>query len=1163
MERALNPELLGQALGQHDSLPSVGEVSNLIAQAELASLLGKSDVDPRLIETAWYLHAVASSKHALRVYGLNRQRAAFSVAGHIFDLATKKTELDRTDKLKYCFAAQIAYLRSNLDPNAIAIYNQEAKSKLSAVSLFSEFTDVSLCCGVAFLGFDVGYIYNTTKRLRAEISKIETEWGIEDIFKMPCGSAAGVALATRDLMTYLLYGKRDILERSRETLRKATISNPSAEDQISRWVAAHLLNLSADLEKSSVWEVLPSDSSPSVAKAFVMGRPKVLTLWPPQIELLKPNGVEELSPLSIEVKRLFLSTPTSSGKTLIAQLLIASHFSTQRTSVFYIAPTRSLCREVRIAIESRLRFLGREIVDGLPEGDWLRELVSTEPIVEVMTPERLSYLLRSDSEKVLSEVGLFIFDEVHNIGDSDRGWILEQDLAYLHYATSGKSQRIVLMSAAVGNDMHFVEWMNGDSNGFIHRSSEWRGPRRIHAIYTTEVDWNTPTETKRRGNSHPLRLAYPVYGKLSVRLAQTGDSHSLKTANQIGVLAFKATATGSRESKEDAHSTPFYELLVPIITHFAQAGPVLIIESTREATVRMARSIAGKQSLTDVKTIKPLLDLVEARLGAGHPLLEVLQNGIAYHHGSLPSEIRTAIEEAVTNGFIKFLVATTTMTEGVNLPVRSVVIASQGSYRADGYDEYITGSKLINAIGRAGRATKETEGIVVLARRSAPDRKDFERLNPKDEDLKVISMLATPRALEELAQLEESQRNLEDAIFEIAKSEVSDFLSFVWFIASELEKISNDFLTVEQVGNVLSHTLGWTQLKNEDKIRWLKLAGATLDRYKITDEAARRRWAASGTSISSVSKIEVVARSLANSVKNNPPPEDSINLARYILSEGRLAQILEMPEAPKQPVYMQRKGKNRTTIDISVEELLIDWMSGTELLEISQKHFGLVRDLDHRFEQLGDTLNRYFEIFFPWVFGTIVSWANKFLSDEGDMNLFPRFMSAYVRWGVSHPQALELMSKGLSSRTLAMRIANSWVSAGVEQNVLDWLRSLGLPDWQNLFSASGTEIKLLLEFCRDKKGGPAADWLLNETTSLKVDTELTELPSSEVSLSTQDDLELSSVGVWLGPDLVGKVTCRDQNDVQMILSSGLDYSALLSVTSGIGTLRIDLVNPAL
>ena len=106
MERALNPNLLNLALGQHDNLPSVAELSSLIAGAELSILIGSPQIDASLIETAWYLHAIASSKYALRVYGLSRQRAAFGVAGHIFDLAAKMPELGLIDKLKYCFSEQ-------------------------------------------------------------------------------------------------------------------------------------------------------------------------------------------------------------------------------------------------------------------------------------------------------------------------------------------------------------------------------------------------------------------------------------------------------------------------------------------------------------------------------------------------------------------------------------------------------------------------------------------------------------------------------------------------------------------------------------------------------------------------------------------------------------------------------------------------------------------------------------------------------------------------------------------------------------------------------------------------------------------------------------------------------------------------------------------------
>lgn len=970
-------------------------------------------------------------------------------------------------------------------------------------------------------------------------------------------------------MTFLVYGGQDKLARARETLLKAVLSEPSGGDQLSRWVAAHLLNLSDDLEKNSVRSVLPPDTNPGLVKAFAMGRPRVLTLWPPQIELLKPNQEGEKSPLSPEVKRLFLSTPTSSGKTLLAQLLIASHLSTQQTSVYYIAPTRSLCREVKLSLQSRLRFMGKQILDGLPEGVQEEDLFPDDPKVEVMTPERLSYLLRTDSGKVLSEVGLFVFDEVHNIDDQSRGWTLEQDLAYLHYATSGQSQRIALLSAAVGNQAHFVQWMKSDGNNFIHRPSPWRGPRRIHAIFNTVVDWNMQTteQPKRKDKSlPPLRMIYPTFGKLTLRISQTGKSHSLKTAKPTGQLAFYANANGQHAGIEKSHKTSLGKQLIPIIIHLAQMGPVLVIEPTRPATVSMAQTIAAEiQPTIDQTTIKGLLNLIEARLGNQHPLWEIIPKGVAYHHGSLPSEIRVAIEDAVANGQIKYLVATTTMTEGINLPVRSVVIAQQGPHTKEGYQEYITKSKLVNAIGRAGRATKETEGIVVLALNSKFSEEDFEKLNPKPEDLKILSMLATERALNELAALEESQRNLEDLVFEISEGTNSDFLSFIWFIATELEKINSEFLTVERVSDVLSHTLGWVQLNKEGKTKWLKLADAVLNRYRATDESSRRRWAASGTSISSARKLENVALSLANSAKKNAIPEAAVDLVKYILAEGRLNELLNLPEANKKAVYTKRsgeKGRPRPIVEISVDELLNDWMVGKELADIANKHLAGVADVDYRFEQLGDLLNQYFEVFFPWVLGTLVSWANQFLTADRIERQFPQSVPAYVRWGVGSVPAIELMSKGLASRTLATRIANAWLSANTEFNLMSWLHSLSLTEWQDRFSATAIELRLLIEFCRDQKNGAAAELITNEKALIKVETSLFELPLSAAKIERMDEsAEFSHFGIWVDENLVGKIGTKDHAEMQEIKSLGLAYSATFTIKDGDGFLHLALLPP--
>ena len=1160
MERALDPELLSIALGEQVNLPSVEEVSELLTAAELALLVHKPEISEELIATGWYLHAIASSKYALRVYGIGRQRAAFQVAGHIFDLLLQTPDLNRLERLKYCFAAQIAYLRSTLDPNAMALYRREFAGDLGDLGLLSGLQEVALSCGVAFLGFDVGFTFQFTDSLRREIEGLERDWGVDTVFSTPFGSAAGVAFGTRDLMSFLVYGNAVSLERARERLRVAVLAENSAEDQLSRWVAAHLLNLADDLDRASIWTVLPPDISPAVRKAFAMGHPRVLTLWPPQLDLFSAGEQEQGNPLSTQVKRLFLSTPTSGGKTLLAQLLVAAHLATERTSVCYVAPTRSLCWEIRKSLEARMRFLGKEIAAGLPEGNWLGGLlIDYEPEIEVMTPERLSYLIRADSSGLLDRFGMFIFDEVHLVGEPDRGWTLEEDLTYLHYATQATDHRIVLMSAVVGNRNHFVEWMSEGVNGVLHRYSPWRGPRRLHAIWTTDPDWDNSLEEITRSKKFPRRVRYPLYGVLNIRISHTGDVRSLRTTEAVGELVLKIDLNGGRQ-KDANKSTPFYRMLIPIIQHLSESGPVLIIESTRLRTVRMARAIAESMEPIEQSEIQSLVDLVEMRLGPEHPLCQVLKKGGAYHHGSLPGEIRVSIEEAVSEGHLRFLVATTTLTEGVNLPVQSVVIASQGSHSAEGYREYITGSKLINAIGRAGRAAKETEGIVVLARSAPPDPTDFRRLDPDDSDIRVSSMLATEEALNALAAFEELQKAAEDAVFQTATGEVSDFLTFVWFVAAELEKIGES-PTRERIREVFEHSLAWVQLTPEDKDRWLAAATLTLLRYQETDPSTRRRWAVAGTAIRSASEMEDIARELAISLQNATVPQYPVEVIGLVTGEGRLERILQLPEAPKRRVYTQRGGRNREEVVIPMESLLCQWLQGTDLATLAGDFFGAVSDIDFRFEQLGDVIYDYFEIFFPWVFGTIISWTNGFLEESGAANLLPSTIPANVRWGVNSPTALELMARGMQSRSLALRIARAWQSEEREGNVHSWIRSMSIADWRQTFEASPADLRSILEFSRTREGGIAVEVITQGTAEFEVDSNVSEFARTDASLVPADNFNLSPIEIWVGESRVGRILTRDQADVRSLLNTGLILSTKFSASSGQGFLELKLVEP--
>lgn len=1141
--------------GDHAILPTAEMLAQLLAETEVRLLLNQSGTAAALSDTAWYLHGIASNLSAVAIYGFPRQRAAFRVAGHIFDLLLQDESLSLPDQLAYAFASQIAYMRSELNPNSAAVYRREFAGSLPAPDLESEPILCALCFGVALLGMDIRYIFDSFRRLRDQVNDISTRWQVESINETPYAAAAGVGYAARDILSFLMYGNENSLRRSRESLLVALRAVASDNDRTSRWIGAHLLQMGGDFEHTSIWKALPPEIPPVVKKAFSLTTPRVLTLWPPQVDTFRASGPDEIHPLTPDSKRLFLSTPTSGGKTLTAQILIASHLATQFTGVCYIAPTRSLCYEVKRALDSRLKNIGARVIADLPEWGEILDSVEFEKQVEVMTPERLSYLLRSGPSEVLRRFGLFIFDEIHNVSDGSRGWTLEALVSYIHSETMASEHRIVLMSAVVGNRNHFAVWMEREGTPALMKHSDWRGPRRIHCIWTTSADWTEARWEKTRSKKSPRRQMVPLRGVLHVRVGASGAIRNLSTTEYMGELALDEDLHGKR-TKNSAASTSFIRTLLPLIAHLGSLGPVLVIEATRPATVRLAKAIAvARAEAVGAKALRHLLDMIETRLGREHPLYECVRKGVAYHHGSLPAEIRFGIEEAVTDGLLDCLVATTTMTEGVNLPVRSVVIASQGFHNADGYSEYISGSKLVNAIGRAGRAAKETEGVVVLARAAEYSRKDFDRLTPSDDATAVHSWLVTTEALEALASFEELQRSGADAVIETAAGPVADFVSFVWFLAggAEQDDLAPD---VDKVQRVLSRTLAWKQLSTEQQRRWIAASATALQTFSQIEPRARRRWGRSGASIGSAQRIEYIAQELAREISVEERPAHTRGILELIFDQGRLGRLLNLAEAPRRVAYDRRAG-NRTQISIELDSFLLDWVGGEELSTLANRYFGDVADTEFRFEQLGDFINDYFQVFLPWVTSILVAWTNELLGEDNPHRI-PTAIPAYIRWGIADPTALNLMSHGIRSRRLAAAIARRLVSTGGD-NVKQWLQSLTIGDWREQFEASVPELRNLLEFASDRGRSIGATLLEGSPVELDFHSSVQDFGQSSASLLTEDEEELSPVFIRTAEGLdVGYIPLRYLDEVLGWIRSGLEIRVSARAENGLGIVTIEL-----
>jgi DEAD/DEAH box helicase len=543
MDRALSIELLRDALAGRTELPTAAELQRMLADVEVQLFLRRAELPDELLDAAWYLHAVASVDQARERYTVARQRQAFLVSAHIFDLALSQDGWSKADRLSFGFAAAIGYRRGDRDPNATAIVNRLRGDIIVDEPVLDHIDTLALEAGLALLGFETRTLFGWLRTWRRQLAEVARTVELNDLTTTAFGTTQMVVLGADDLLTFLAHGNHERLERAQVRLRAAALGEAGPGELDARWVASHLLGLSGEAEAGSLWSpnVLPPNLPNLVRQAFTVGSPPVLTLWSPQRDLL----VRDPSPFDPRVRRMVLSVPTSGGKTLIAQMLAVAHLERSDSSVCYVAPTRSLGREVRKAMASRVRILERETGPDQPDypsyaseafGD-LTDLFDglndeSPPDVEVMTPERLAHLLRHDASAVLDRFGLFIFDEAQLIKERGRGFTLESTIALLHYATRDSDHQIVLISAALGNAGAIAQWIGPDDSTLLHQS-EWRGPRRLHAAICTQADWSSTRLESISAPKYPFRLVTDLSGLIRLRLSDERTAE-LETQGSTG-----------------------------------------------------------------------------------------------------------------------------------------------------------------------------------------------------------------------------------------------------------------------------------------------------------------------------------------------------------------------------------------------------------------------------------------------------------------------------------------------------------------------------------------------------------------------------------------------------------------------------------------------------
>ncbi len=162
------------------------------------------------------------------------------------------------------------------------------------------------------------------------------------------------------------------------------------------------------------------------------------------------------------------------------------------------------------------------------------------------------------------------------------------------------------------------------------------------------------------------------------------------------------------------------EGLIAALAHrvVAAGKQVVIFRSSVRNVVETARGLRARLPATGLSG--PLSEQLNALedSDAINDLRLCLASGVGFHNADLTYPERSVVERAFRSGQIRALVATTTLSMGVNLPCDVVIVGDSTRYvpAQGGWSvQNISGSEYRNASGRAGRVGQRTAGYSVLA----------------------------------------------------------------------------------------------------------------------------------------------------------------------------------------------------------------------------------------------------------------------------------------------------------------------------------------------------------------------------------------------------------------------------------------------------------------
>lgn len=374
---------------------------------------------------------------------------------------------------------------------------------------------------------------------------------------------------------------------------------------------------------------------------------------------------KEVYEKSVINESISISAPTSAGKSFILYQLLLDKLKRVK-NIVYIVPTRALIGQVE-----------NDLNEFIAKYNIRNTTITSIPRIEnslhniyVLTQERLHRLYIDNPD---FKCNFLLVDEAHKIDNENRGILLERKIVEL--IDKNPNMEIYFSSPFTSNPELLLEIVKNKEKKAIVNTEFISVNQNL--IYVSQQEgntliWNLELVTKR----HKYEIGHIVLEK--------GQRPTTET-KKVGYLAY---ALGSKK------------------------GGNIVYANGAAQSESYAKIICELQKCKNIKSnsskVNELIKLVKKSIHKEYILGKILINKVSIHYGNIPLLIRQEIENLFKSNEIDFLICTSTLLEGMNLPSKSIFIKKPQRGNKNPLNE----NDFWNLAGRAGRWGKEFSGNI-------------------------------------------------------------------------------------------------------------------------------------------------------------------------------------------------------------------------------------------------------------------------------------------------------------------------------------------------------------------------------------------------------------------------------------------------------------------